>query len=94
MYKRQGHTHTEMRTETRTRWYPVNGVYSEFIDDLPVNASKRMDDNMLSKILPFNFQMLQKYDPQLLAGIGAERYSIGLQEGWEKAKILIHDRCV
>ena len=87
----KGHTHTEMRTETRTRWYPVNGVYSEFIDDLPVNASKRIDDNMLSKILPFNFQMLQKYDPQLLAGIGAERYSIGLQEGWEKAKILIHD---
>ena len=67
---------------TETTWRPVSGVYQEFIDDETVMASKRSENSVVKKCEPFDFSKLVPYSPQVVAGFIAERYSIGLKEGW------------
>lgn len=78
--------------ETQTDWRHVSGVYQEFIDDQTVMASKRHEDSGVKKCEPFELEKLVPYNPQVLAGFAAERYSIGLKEGWDKAQDSIHSK--
>ncbi|MBO4650487.1 MAG: TFIIB-type zinc ribbon-containing protein [Clostridiales bacterium] len=71
---------------TETTWRPVSGVYQEFIDDETVMASKRNENSVVKKCEPFDFSKLVPYSPQVVAGFIAERYSIGLKEGWGLAQ--------
>lgn len=79
-------------TRTVTDWYKTSGTYSEFIDDQLVLASTRHNTSMLKGLEPFKTAENKSYKPEFLAGFGAERYSIGLKEGWEKAKHAIQNR--
>ena len=72
--------------ETVTDWKFVSGVYQEFIDDETVMASKRHEKSGVKDCEPFKLSKLVPYSPQVLCGFAAERYSIGLKEGWEKAQ--------
>lgn len=74
------------RTTTTTDWKRVNGEYEEFFDDVTVVASRRNEESGVKDCEPFNFSKLVPYTPQALAGFVAERYSIGLKEGWETAQ--------
>lgn len=78
--------------ETVTDWHPVSGVYQEFIDDETVMASKQQEDSGVRECEPFRLSKLVPYTPQALAGFAAERYSVGLQEGWEKAQVSINTK--
>ena len=73
-------------TRTQTDWRHVSGVYQEFFDDVTVMASKRQTDSGVRACEPFDFSKLVPYSPQVVAGFVAERYSIGLKEGWESAQ--------
>jgi len=77
-------------TTTETTWRPVSGVYQEFIDDETVMATKRHDKSGIKQCGPFKLSKLVPYDPRYLAGFVAERYSVGLKEGWEIAQTSIH----
>jgi ribosomal protein S27AE len=77
---------------TETTWKPVSGVYQEFIDDQLVVASKRNENSGVRRAEPFDFSKLVPYKPELVAGFIAERYSIGLEEGWTNAQALIRAR--
>ncbi len=79
-------------TRTVTDWRHVSGVYQEFFDDITVMASKRQKDSGVRACEPFDFSKLVPYSPQVLAGFVAERYSVGLQEGWESAQRTIQSR--
>ena len=79
-------------TETQTTWRHVSGVYQEFIDDETVMASKHHEKSGVKKCEPFQLSKLIPYTPQALAGFVAERYSIGLKEGWEIAQTTIHEK--
>lgn len=72
--------------KTVTDWRHVNGVYQEFFDDVTVMASKRQTDSGVRACEPFDFSKLVPYSPQVVAGFIAERYSVGLKEGWESAQ--------
>ena len=72
--------------ETVTDWRPVSGIYQEFIDDEMVMASKRHEKSGVKDCEPFKLSQLVPYSPRVLAGFAAERYSIGLKEGWEMAQ--------
>lgn len=74
------------KTETVTDWRAVAGIYQKFINDETVVASKRHGDSCVKSCEPFKLDKVVPYSPELLAGFAAERYSIGLQEGWEKAQ--------
>jgi hypothetical protein len=73
---------TQTRTRTRTDWYPVSGSdYLEF-DNLPCPATKKIDRALLDKVGPYSLRVLHVYNPAYLAGFFAERYSVGLGEGF------------
>ena len=79
-------------TTTVTNWYHVNGVYQEFFDDETVMASKRHENTGVKECEPFELEKVVAYDPKYLAGFIAERYSIGLKEGWEVAQNSINSK--
>ena len=78
--------------ETETTWRYVSGVYQEFIDDETVMASKRHEKSGVQECGPFKLSKLIPYDPKVLAGFVAERYSVGLKEGWDIAKTTIQSK--
>ena len=69
-----------------TDWERVQGVYQKFFDDVTVVASKRHEDVNIRACEPFDFSKLVPYSPQVVAGFIAERYSVGLKEGWNLAQ--------
>ena len=78
--------------EIETTWKNVAGEYDEFIDDQMIVGSKRHEDSGIKKAEPFDFAKLVPYNPELIAGFIAERYSIGLDEAWQNAQGMIHNR--
>ncbi len=72
--------------ERRTRWYPVSGSDQHYFDDLQIQASNKIDYNLLEKIEPFTMSKLTPYLKEFLSGFLAERYSVDVKEGWEDAK--------
>lgn len=93
---RAGYDSTERdkdgKTYTTTEWKRVNGTYEEFFDDVTVVASKRHEDSGVKDCEPFDFSKMIPYTPQAVAGFVAERYSIGLKDGWEVAQQTIQSR--
>ena len=70
-----------------TEWRNTSGIFTEFIDDYTVFASKKSDNNpYIKSVSQFDFSKLRPYSPDFVAGFSAERYSVGLDEGWENAK--------
>ncbi len=69
----------------KIRWWPTSGVYSEYFDDVLVNASRQVDEKLMNKFRSFNLTELVHYKPEFLSGFHAERYSVNLKEGWDIA---------
>ena len=82
-------TDSKGNRRTVTDWHSTSGDYSEFINDQPVLASGQHDPSLLRRIEPFDTENNLKYKPEYVAGFISERYSIGLKEGWNKAKEFI-----
>jgi hypothetical protein len=83
------------RQVRKIRWHFTSGDYSEFFNDILVNASKQIDNQLMSKLEPFNLSELVHYSPEFLSGFLAERYSITLKDGWNiainKINSMIHN---
>ncbi len=79
-------TDSKGNRRTETDWYSTSGEYSEFINDQAVLASGQHEPAVLAKIEPFSTENNLKYKPEYVAGFVSERYSIGLKEGWNRAK--------
>lgn len=72
--------------KTETSWYSTSGSFDYFIDDVTVLASSRHSERGLRGIEPYDFALLKPYRPEYLAGFVSERYSIGIDDAWVKAK--------
>lgn len=70
----------------KIRWTWVSGSYSKYFDDVLINASRQVNGDIINRLEPFNLKELVHYKPEYLSGFAAERYSIGLKEGWNHAK--------
>ena len=77
---------TQTYQERRIRWYPVSGSGQHYFDDLQIQASKEIDYSLLERIEPFTLSKLTAYMKEFLSGFLAERYSVGVKDGWEDAK--------
>lgn len=77
---------TEHRTRTVTDWFPIWGDHQLSFDDYPCPATRKIDRKMLDKVGPFELKMLNVYNPAFLAGFLAERYSVGLAEGFDAVR--------
>ncbi len=76
--------------KTVTDWYSTKGTYKESFDDELVCATTNHNQSMLMEIEPYDTAANRSYKPEYVAGFAAERYAVGLEEGWEMAKEAIH----
>ncbi len=67
----------------------INGNWYQYIDDITVFASDRLRHPFIPRIQEYDFSKAVPYSSEYLAGIPAERYTLGLNEGWERAKKMI-----
>ena len=74
---------TQTRTRTRTDWYPIGGQMHLDFDNIPCPATKKIDRALLDKLGGYSLKVLNVYNPAYLAGFLAERYSIGISDGFD-----------
>lgn len=77
---------TVTRNEQRVRWESASGTLQLFFDDVPVPASRGVDQALTRKLEPFPTAELTPYDPSYLSGFLAEENSVDLPEALESAK--------
>lgn len=61
---------------TRTQFYRVYREGSVAYEKVPVDASKKLDDQYMHKIEPYDYQALVPFNMQYLSGFLAERYDV------------------
>lgn len=87
-----GRTVTRTRQERRTRWTPVSGNVSGFVDDTLISASHQKEGAIPDKVAQWNLKALTPFESSYLAGFVTEKYTTPLIEGHlnavEKAKII------
>ncbi len=86
------YTDSEGEKHSRTDWHRTSGTYQEFFDDELVLASTKHAASMMKGIEPFDTENNVGYKPEYIAGFVAERYSVGLEDGWKLAKKSIEQK--
>ena len=77
------------RTVTVTDWYQDSGRYSKAFNDIQIEASQFLMQKNVYKTGGFDSDDAVQYHSQFIAGFGAERYSTGLDQSWDKAQGII-----
>jgi len=81
-----GKTQTRTRTVQKTRWYPASGRVRVPFDDVLVLASNATPKELTEALEPWDLAELRPFSEEYLAGFIAQRYEVGLAEGFEDAK--------
>ena len=75
--------------------YEEHNYYSIFrsgnvvFDNVPVDGSKKMPDDLMESLEPYDFKEAVDFKSAYLAGFMADRYDVGVQESIEKANMRI-----
>ncbi len=100
-YTVRANGHTETRTRTEIVWRPLSGEHRMTFDNIPCPATDKLDRRLLDQVGPYSLTVLHVYDPAYLAGFLAERYSVGLGEGFaavrqymERSMVREIERCL
>ena len=80
---------TRTRMEPRIRWTPVSGRTRRHFDDVLVGASKSLPRQIMDWLQPWDLDKLIPYTEDYLAGFSSEIYQVELDEGFERAKVLM-----
>ena len=73
--------------EARINWTPVSGHVSNFFDDITIGASQTISHAILDNLTPWHTELLVPYNSKYLSGFDSEEYTIGLDNGFEYAKV-------
>jgi hypothetical protein len=74
------------RTETRTRWHPVDGAFQRFFDDVIVCACTGLPPSVIVSLEPWPLEKCMPFNQQLLAGFLAQTYAVPLDQGFNLAR--------
>ena len=89
-YETQSYKDSNGRRQTRqvrkTRWFPVSGSVSGFVDDTLVAASAQRKGRVPKKIAHWDLEKLQPFNSSFLAGFVTEKYTIPLSKGHLSSK--------
>lgn len=85
--KREGRMVVENRQVQKVRWTPTRGRVSRFFDDVLVLGSNSLPRPYTDALAPWDLSALEPYDPQYLAGLRAEGYTIAVDEGYDEARV-------
>ena len=72
---------------TETKHFKVVRAGSARFDRIPVDASERMDDDLMDSIEPFNYDELVPFKPAYLTGFVAERFDEEPDEVFNRAEL-------
>lgn len=79
-YETQTYTDSKGKTQTRrvakTEWRSLSGKYEGYVNDVVVTASKAVPNEELERIEPFDFRLLRRYTPAIVAGWVTEEPSL------------------
>lgn len=73
--------------EARIKWHPVSGEVQRFFDDITIGASKTISHTILENLVPWHTEVLVPFNKKYLLGFNSEEYTIGLDNGFEFAKV-------
>ena len=92
--------------ETTRRWSDANYDYKETkyysiirggqiaFDHVPVDGSRKMQDQLMESIEPYDFTQAEEFNAAYLAGIGADRYDVSQEETFNRATVRFRDGTV
>ncbi|MES2453891.1 MAG: hypothetical protein V4594_00040 [Bacteroidota bacterium] len=76
-----GKNETRTRQVRHTRWSSVSGRVNCSFYDLLVPASKSLSDKTLTKLEPWNFNLLVQFDERYMSGFRSETYQVDPKQG-------------
>ena len=79
------------RQVRKTRWTYVSGTVWNNFDDVLVMASESLPRKYAERLEPWDLDNLVPYADEYLSGFHAERYQIGLEQGFDFAKNVMED---
>jgi DNA-directed RNA polymerase subunit RPC12/RpoP len=77
---------TQTRQVRHTRWHNVSGTVEVVFDDVLVCGTETLPRKLLDKLEPWDLPELRAFDAGYLSGFIAERYKIGLEDGFTAAE--------
>ncbi len=77
----------QRRENIQIRWRRVSGWVERRFDDVVVGASKRLPRKIVDALFPWPFEKTVAYDEKYISGFKGEVYQVGLEDGFEVAKI-------
>ncbi len=77
------------RQVRHTRWYSASGRVTASFNDVLISATLSLSPNRLAALEPWDLPELRPYEPAFLSGFKAQRYQVGLEQGFEHAKEVI-----
>ena len=83
----QGRSRQVQVQESRIRWTPVSGRVTLSFDDVTVGASNTVTRTILQSLEPWDTAALVPFDEKYMVGFEAEEYTVGLDNGFEYAKV-------
>ncbi len=78
--------------ERRIRYFNVSGSLNQLFQNVFVEASTHVEQKELGKITPYDTKSFEEYTPDYLAGYSSERYSTGLKQSFDEAKLQIEPK--
>lgn len=77
----------EVGESTKTNWYQRTGVLEKHLEGITACAGRKFrNDRMLNSVIAFDEGDLIEYSPDVLSGMAAEVYTIGVDEAWKEVK--------
>lgn len=77
---------TRTRQVRHTRWTEVSGRVQHAFDDVLVLASRNLPQQQAEALEPWDLAALVPYQEEYLSGFRTERYQVGLESGFERAR--------
>lgn len=65
---------------TKTKYYIVIRGGTASYDNIPIDASKKLDDELMHKVEPYDYKDLKDFSMQYMSGFMAERYDVESDE--------------
>lgn len=88
-YVTESYTDAQGKRQTRrvqkTRWRPAGGTVRVEFDDVLVCASQSLPRKLIERLEPWDLSNLHGFEPGYLSGFVAERYKIGVEDGFQIA---------
>ncbi len=70
---------------TKTEYYQVYRSGQIGFNQIPVDASSKMEDNYMDGIEPFDYKELEQFSPKYMAGYFGDKFDVNVEDSAERA---------